>query len=87
MTLEKPVGTEMLRDRKGASFPVLREGGRDLVFNCLPTYMGDRTRLLDEAGLYDRHYLFTLEGPKESETVLNYYKKGLPLKKEVRRIK
>ena len=87
MTLEKPLGTELLRDRKGASFPVLREGGRDLVFNCLPTYMGDRTRLLDEAGLMTRQYLFTLEGPKESETVLNYYKKGLPLKKEVRRIK
>jgi collagenase-like PrtC family protease len=87
MTLEKPVGTELLRDRKGASFPVLNEGGRDLVFNCLPTYMGDRTKLLDEAGVYNRHYFFTLEGPKESETVLHYYKIGMPLKKEVRRIK
>jgi hypothetical protein len=87
MTLEKPVGTDMLRDRKGAAFPVLHEGGRDLIFNCLPTYMGDRTKLLDDAGIFNRHYIFTVEGPKESETMLSYYKKGMPIKKEVRRIK
>ena len=87
MTLEKPIGTERLRDRKGAEFPVLSEGGRQIVFNCLPTYMGDRTKLLDEAGIVNRHFVFTLEGPKECETMMTYYKKGLPIKKEVRRIK
>lgn len=87
MTLEKSVGTELLRDRKNAAFPVLKEGGREIVFNCLPTYMGDRTKLLDDAGILNRHYIFTVEGPKECETIVNYYKKGLPIKKEVRRIK
>ena len=87
MTLEKPIGTEKLRDRKGVEFPVLSEGGRQIVFNSLPTYMGDRTKLLEDAGIFNRHYLFTTEGPKECETMMNYYKKGLPIKKEVRRIK
>ena len=87
MTLEKPVGADSLRDRRGVVFPILREGGRDIVFNSLPTYMGDRVKLLRDAGIFNEHYIFTVEGPKECETVLDYYKKGLPTKKEVRRIK
>lgn len=87
MTLEKPVGTEILRDRRNVQFPVVREGGRDIVLNSLPTYMGDRMKLLHDAGITNMHYLFTVEGPKECETVLEYYEKGLPTKREVRRIK
>ena len=87
MTLEKPLGTDFLRDRRNAVFPVLQEGKRSLVFNSLPIYMGDRMKLLKEAGIYNEHYIFSTEGPKECETVLNYYQKGLPTKREVRRIK
>ena len=87
MTLEKPVGADSLRDRRGVVFPILREGGREIVFNSLPTYMGDRVKILRDAGIFNEHYIFTVEGPKECETVLDYYKKGLPTKKEVRRIK
>ena len=87
MTLEKRVGADSLRDRRGVVFPILREGGRDIVFNSLPTYMGDRKELLRAAGIGNEHFIFTLEGPKEAQTILEYHKKGLPLKKEVRRIK
>ena len=87
MTLERPTGADALRDRRGVVFPVLREGGREIVFNSLPVYMGDRTDLLRAAGVYNEHYIFTLEGPKECETVLMNYVKGLPTKKEVRRIR
>ncbi len=87
MTLEKPVGTELLRDRRGVQFPIIKEGGRDIIFNSLPTYMGDRKKLLADAGLLNEHYIFSTEGPKECETVLDYYEKGLPTKREVRRIK
>ena len=87
MTLEKPLGTDFLRDRRNAVFPVLQEGKRSLIFNSLPIYMGDRMKLLKEAGIYNEHYIFSTEGPKECETVLNYYQKGLPTKREVRRIK
>ncbi|MBQ9468055.1 MAG: U32 family peptidase [Clostridia bacterium] len=87
MTLEKPVGADSLRDRRGVVFPVLRECGRDIVFNSLPTYMGDRKQLLKAAGIENEHYIFTVEGPNECRTVLDYYQKGLPTKKEVRRIR
>ena len=87
MTLEKPVGADSLRDRRNVVFPILREGGRDIVFNSLPIYMGDRKKPLIDAGILNEHYIFTLEGPKECQTVLDYYEKGLPTKREVRRIK
>ncbi len=87
MTLEKPIGATSLRDRRNVIFPVLKEGGREVVFNSLPIYMGDRMRLLREAGIYNEHYIFTTEGPKECETVLDYCEKELPIKREVRRIR
>ena len=87
MTLEKPVGADSLRDRRGVVFPILKEGKRDIIFNSLPTYMGDRRDLLAAAGIRNEHFIFTLEGPREAQTVLAYHQKGLPLKKEVRRIK
>ena len=85
--LKKKVGADSLRDRRGVVFPILREGKRDIIFNSLPTYMGDRRELLAAAGIKNEHFIFTLEGPKEAQTVLAYHQKGLPLKKEVRRIK
>lgn len=87
MLLEKPVGAPSLRDRKGVSFPVLHEGGRDLVFNCIPTYMADRKDQLKAAGVRNEHFIFTVEGKRESEAILEAYAKGLSTKKEVRRIK
>ena len=87
MLLEKPVGAPSLRDRKGVIFPILQEGGRDLVFNCIPTYMADRKDQLKAAGVRNEHYIFTTEGKRESEAILEAYQKGLATKKEVRRIK
>lgn len=87
MLLEKPVGAPTLRDRKGVTFPVLQEGGRDLLFNCIPTYMADRRDQLKAAGVRNEHYIFTTEGKRESEAILEAYQKGLATKKEVRRIK
>lgn len=87
MLLEKPVGTPLLRDRKGSEFPILREGGRELLINSLPLYMADRQRELAAAGIRRRHFLFTVEGPRETEAIIDAYRKGLPTKKAVRRIK
>ena len=87
MLLEKPVGTPLLRDRKGSEFPILREGGRELLINSLPLYMADRPRELAAAGIRRRHFLFTVEGPRETEAIIDAYRKGLPTKRAVRRIK
>lgn len=86
MTLEKSCGTTQLVDRMKKAFPVIREGGRELVLNSLPIYMADKQSLLAPVGI-GYHYLFTTEGPQEVKNVLFSYARSLPTKKEVRRMK
>ncbi|MBQ7365464.1 MAG: U32 family peptidase [Clostridia bacterium] len=87
MTLEKPVGYTTLTDRTKAVFPILKEGGRDILLNSLPTYMADKKAELQKAGDFAYHYLFTTEGKQETLQILNAYQKGWTTKKAVRRIK
>ena len=87
MTLEKPVGYPSLTDRTKAVFPILREGGRDILVNAVPTYMADKKAELQKAGDFSYHYLFTTEGKQETLTILNAYQKGWTTKKAIRRIK
>ena len=61
MLLEKRVGEKSLRDRKGAIFPILREGRRDVLVNSVPFYMLDREKELKEKGILSRHFFFTTE--------------------------
>ena len=86
MTLEKSCGTTQLIDRMKKAFPVIREGGRELVLNSLPIYMADKQDLLKPAHM-GYHYVFTTEGPQEVKNVLSSYVRSLPTKKEVRRMK
>ncbi len=87
MTLERPVKTEVLKDRRGVSFPILHEGGRDILINSVPTYMADYQDRLEKAGVNNIHFIFTDEGQRGSEAVIDAYLKKLPTKKEIRRIK
>ena len=87
MTLEKPVGTNQLTDRTKAVFPILKEGGRDILINSVPTYMADRKAELAKAGDMGYHFLFTVEGKQETLNILTSYEKGWTTKKAVRRIK
>ena len=87
MTLEKKVGADSLRDRKGVIFPIIEEGGRDVLFNSVPVYMADYFDKLKAAGIDSMHFIFTDEGQRASESVIQSYIKHLPTKKEIRRIK
>ena len=87
MTLEKPVGSPSLTDRTKAVFPILNEGGRDILINSVPTYMADRKAELAKAGEMGYHFLFTVEGKQETLNILTSYEKGWTTKKAVRRIK
>ncbi len=81
-------GKGCLVDRRKTAFPVLREGcHRNIVYNSLPTYMGDRQRELISAGISDRHFIFSLESSGEIDSVIEAASKGEPLDRAVRRIK
>ena len=79
-------GSFSLTDRRGARFPVLREyKHRSLIFNSLPTYMGDRREQLQSVNW--EHMIFSAETAEQAERVLRAYTRGDVLPFEVRRIK
>lgn len=100
MTLEKCIGKELadcnacnrgavvLKDRRGASFPVLREWEhRSVIYNSLCTSMSDRQAELERNGVWSRHFLFTTEKPQEVLNVLRAHEQNAPLPQAVRRLK
>lgn len=99
MVLEKCVGRELgscadctagrlrLTDRRGVSFPVLREQPhRSVIYNSLPTGMSDRAAELERAGITDRHFIFSVETPAEVDAVIRAYREGTALGDRVRRL-
>ena len=80
----------MLTDRKGISFPVLREfEHRSLIVNSVPVYMADRKDVLDKNRITMSHFIFTTESAREAANIIRAYEKRLPPKDgaRVRRIK
>ncbi len=99
MLLEKCVSRELadcrtceagrvtLTDRKGIAFPILREWEhRNVVYNSLPLGMSDKQERLVQAGLCNRHFLFSVESPHEVDAVIRAYQNGDALPFSVRRI-
>ena len=76
-----------LTDRKGEKFPMMREvQHRNIIFNSIPTYMGDRRDELCSARLRSNHLLFTTESGEEIVEVLRAHCQGRPLSVKVRRV-
>lgn len=82
------LGKASLTDRKGVVFPALREyKHRNVIYNSLPTYMGDKKQSLDKFGIADRHFIFSTEAPSEVDKIIDAFRAGMPLPYPVRRIK
>ncbi len=80
-------GSFAFTDRRGMRFPVLREyAHRSLIFNSLPTYMGDKRGELSRGGVAHEHFIFSVEGADEIRRILAAYREGAPLAAQVRRI-
>ena len=76
-------GHATLTDRREISFPVLREAGhRALIFNSLPSYLGDRPAV---TRLSHHHFIFSTETPDEANGVIRAYQEGRSLPYPVRR--
>ncbi len=84
---EKTACSARLVDRKGTDFPVLREyGHRNVIYNSLPTNISDRIGELDRAGIRSWHFIFSVESRRQTDTVIEAFRRGLPLNGKVRRI-
>ena len=76
MLLEKPVGTSQVKDRRGVSFPIVKEGKRDLLLNSVPTIRSDKTAELAAVGAGNQHFIFTLESAEEAKVIAEMYRRG-----------
>lgn len=80
-------GKNKLTDRRGVTFPVLREPRhRSLIVNSLPTSMSDKQKTLDEYGLRGRHFIFTTESAAEVDGVIRAFKNRVATRGDCRRI-
>ena len=81
-------GRAVLTDRRGVSFPVLRDAAhRSIIVNSVPTYMADKADELLRYGIRATHFIFTNESSVEISRVITSYRRGLAPKGDVRRIK
>ncbi len=87
MTLERRTGQAVLRDRRNVSFPIVKEGGREIVLNSVPIYMADKDDAMKKSGIYNRHFIFTTEKQNEVLSVIKAYKDKKSTQKAVKRIK
>lgn len=101
MLLEKCVSNELasckdcnkgcisITDRKGVTFPILREmEHRNVIYNSNPTYMADREDELTKTNAKNRHFIFSTESKNEVDYIISCYKNHTPAKEsqKIRRI-
>ncbi len=76
-----------LIDRKGVSFPVIREWQhRNVIYNSLPTCMSEKQEELNRAKIKSRVFIFTTENAREVDDVIRAFKSSAPLAGKTRRI-
>lgn len=82
-------GKAVLVDRKGISFPVLREyEHRSVIYNSAPTYTADIDGELKKANIKNKHFIFSIESPNEVNDIIHRYETSAPPKEseKIRRI-
>ena len=83
----KNCGKSALTDRLGEKFPMIREfKHRNIIFNSIPTYMGDRVGELRSHRIESEHLIFSTEDGREIIDVLDCIKASSPLDGRVRRV-
>ena len=68
-----------LVDRKGITFPMMREyGHRNIILNSAFTYMADKMNELPSSSVTGNHFIFTTESPNDAHLIINAYRGSLP---------
>lgn len=74
---KKHKGNDMLElcDRRGYKFPIMREfDHRNIIYNSIPFSMSDKENDLLAANIVNRHFIFSVEKPKDVDFVISAYK-------------
>lgn len=76
-----------ITDRRGYTFPVSREFcHRNIIYNSMPTCMSDKSDEIARAHITNKHFVFTVETPKNVDEVILAHKNGIVINGTVRRI-
>jgi hypothetical protein len=76
-----------LTDRTGAEFPVIREfDHRNVIYNSVPVYMGDKKQELSALSLEGEVYIFSDESREEAARVIEGYSSGRAFNGHIRRM-
>ena len=68
-------GENLLTDRKGARFPVVRAYGcRNEILNSLPLWLADKQQDVRRTGAWAQRLAFTLESPAECVRIARCYR-------------
>ena len=77
-----------LSDRMGVRFPMIREWEhRNLILNSRPTYMLDKRKEMNNARVFGGALIFTCETEAQTLEILDAFRRCLPPKTEIKRIK
>ena len=77
----------VLTDRTGAEFTVMREfDHRNVIYNSVPVYMGDKKQELDALSLEGEVYIFSDESREEAARVIEGYSSGRAFNGHIRRM-
>ena len=77
----------VLTDRTGAEFPVIREfGHRNVIYNSVPVYMGDKKQELSALSLEGEVYIFSDESREEAARVIERYSASAACAGQIRRM-
>ncbi len=76
-----------MTDSIGAKLPIRRAWGhRNIIYNCVPIYMGDKPDLIASSLVGERRFFFTDESSGEAAEVIDKYRYGKPFEKDMRRL-
>ncbi len=86
-TLCDSVPYTYLTDRRGARLPIRRAWGhRNIIYNSVPIYMGDKPDLITSALVGERRFFFTDETSAEVASVIEKYRFSKPFEGDMRRL-
>lgn len=76
-----------LTDRTGAKFPIMREyRHRNVIFNSVHTYMGDKFEQLRQNNIKSVHFIFSNETAEEARMLISAFGRGVRPDIPIRRV-
>ncbi len=76
-----------MTDSRGAKLPIRRTWGhRNVIYNSVPIYMGDKPDIIAPTLVGERRFFFTDETAAEAAEIIDRYRFGKPFDKDMRRL-